>query len=80
MPHCASQVTKHFTDEGTGTIRYMEGGEFTSLKFPTQYLLVLLLKGVWRQCVSVCEECKNLGREVLEYEKVRNWTVWRAAL
>jgi hypothetical protein len=55
-------------------------GGFTPLNFHTQYLLFLLLKGFWRKCVSVCEECKKLGREVPEYEWVRKWTVWRAAI
>jgi hypothetical protein len=55
VPHCSSQVTKHFTDDGKGTTFCMGGGgNLRLLKFPAQYLLVLLLKGVWRQCVSVC--------------------------
>lgn len=77
MPH----VTQLFSGEGTGTKFLLGGGEeFRSLIFPTQYLLVLLLKGVWRQCVSVCEECKTLGREVLEYERARKLRVLEGAL
>jgi hypothetical protein len=75
-------LTSDKTFQGAeGQTLHLRGGGYTSLKFPTQCLLALLVKGVWRQSRSLeIEACKAVESEVFEYARARKWTVWGTAL